>query len=74
MKAELFVRMYHLQQDKLDACLEFNENVAQLMTKYVGELSSEIKDEFITIAQKFINRYNELLGEEGSDEKEKEEG
>lgn len=65
MKAELIKRLIHLQEQKLDLCLEFNEQVSQLFVKYVKDLSSEFKQEFIDIAQVFIDRYNELLGEEG---------
>lgn len=65
MKAELIKRLIHLQEQKLDLCLEFNEQVSQLFVRYVKDLSSEFKQEFIDIAQVFIDRYNELLGEEG---------
>lgn len=73
MKAELFVRMYHLQQDKLDACLEFNEKVSELMTRYIEDIPSNFKRDFILIAQEFVDKYNKLLGMEGdTNEEEKE--
>lgn len=74
MKAELFVRMFHLQQDKLNLCLEFNERVSELFKDNIYIIPSTVKEEFIKIAQSFIDRYNILLGEEGKDEEEKEEG
>lgn len=74
MKAELFIRMYHLQEEKLDVCLEYLERVSKIFVDNIETIPDNIKDEFINITQPFINKYNELLGQEGEYvEEEKEE-
>lgn len=73
MKLELFLRMFHIQQDKLDICLEFNEEIAELTARYVDILPSEYKKEFITIAREFIDKYNKLSGMEGDTNEEEQE-
>jgi hypothetical protein len=65
MKAELFIRMYHLQEEKLDVCLEYLERVSKIFVDNIETIPDSIKDEFISITQPFINKYNELLGTEG---------
>ena len=73
MKAELFKRIFHIQQEKLDICLEFNEKVSELMTRYIEDIPSNFKRDFILIAQEFVDKYNKLLGMEGdTNEEEKE--
>lgn len=73
MKAELFKRLFYLQQEKLSACLEYQEQLAYLFTRNIKLLPKEVKDEYIAITRPFIEKYNELLGEEGTDEEEEKE-
>lgn len=73
MKAELFKTIFHIQQEKLDICLEFNEKVSELMTRYIEDIPLNFKRDFILIGQEFIDKYNKLLGMEGdTNEEEKE--
>ena len=65
MKAELFIRMYHLQEEKLDVCLDYLEKVSKIFVDNIEAIPNNVKDEFIDVTRPFINKYNELLGTEG---------
>ena len=70
MKVEIFKRLFHIQQEKIDVLLDFNEKVSILMQKYIDDLPYSLKEEFIEMAKEIINKYNMLLGLEGEyDEK-----
>lgn len=73
MKIEIFKRLFHLQQEKIDVLLDFNEKVSILMKEYVNDLPYSFKEEFIEIAKEFIDKYNVLLELEGEHDEETEE-
>lgn len=66
MKAELFIRLYHIQEEKLDACLNYLECISRLFVNNIDDLPDFVKDKYIKITRPFIDRYNELLGQEGN--------
>lgn len=65
MKAELFIRLYRIQEEKLDACLSCLECISRLFVNNIEDLPDFVKDEYIKVTRPFIDRYNELLGQEG---------
>lgn len=71
-KAQLFIRAFHIQQDKLELCLCYNERISKMFVDHMDDIPEEVKDEFISLTRDFISKYNELLGEEGIDEQEEE--
>ncbi len=73
MRVEIFKRLFHIQQEKIDVLLDFNEKVSILMKEYVNDLPYSFKEEFIEIAKEFIDKYNVLLGLEGEHGEETEE-
>ena len=73
MKVEIFKRLFHIQQEKIDVLLDFNEKISILMKEYVNDLPYNFKEEFIEIAKEFIDKYNILLGLEGEHDEETEE-
>ena len=66
----LFKRILEIQYKKVELLLDVLENTSQIFTKYIDIIPEEVKDEYINITQPFINKYKELLGEEGNYEKE----
>lgn len=68
--AQLFVRAFHIQQDKLDCCLDYNEQMSRLFVDFIDVIPEEVKAGYLKLTKKFIDRYNTLLGKEGIDEQE----
>lgn len=72
MKAELFMRMYKIQEEKLDMCLDLLEKISKIFVENVKTIPDNVKDEYINATRPFIETYNTLLGEEGNYEEEEE--
>lgn len=70
MKAELFIRMYKIQEEKLDMCLDLLEKISKIFVENVNTIPDKVKDEYINVTRPFIETYNTLLGEEGNYEEE----
>lgn len=70
MKAELFIRIYKIQEEKLDMCLDLLEKISKIFVDNVNTMPDKVKDEYINVTRPFIEKYNTLLGEEGSYEEE----
>jgi len=70
MKAELFMRMYKIHEEKLDMCLDLLEKISKIFVENVNTIPDNVKDEYINATRPFIEKYNTLLGEEGNYEEE----
>lgn len=70
MKAELFMRMYKIQEEKLDMCLDLLEKISKIFIENVNTIPDNVKDGYINVTRPFIEKYNTLLGEEGNYEEE----
>lgn len=73
MKAELFMRMYKIQEEKLDMCLDLLEKISKIFVENVNTIPDNVKDGYINVTRPFIEKYNTLLGEEGNYEEEEKE-
>jgi hypothetical protein len=70
MKAELFIRIHKIQEEKLDMCLDLLEKISKIFIENVNAIPDNVKDEYINVTRPFIEKYNTLLGEEGNYEEE----
>lgn len=57
-------RLFQIQEKKVDLMLSTLEQIAHIFNAHVYELSTDIKEEYIAIATKFIKEYEELVGKE----------
>jgi hypothetical protein len=57
-------RLFEIQEQKVDLTIDTLQQIAHLFNSHVYELSDNIKEEYIEIAEKFIKEYQELIGKE----------
>ena len=70
MKAELLKRIFKIQRDKLDLCLELLEQLSTIFRDNVETLPDNVKESYIEAVRPFMERYTILSGEVGTYEEE----
>jgi hypothetical protein len=66
MKAELLKRIFKIQRDKLDLCLELLEQISTIFRDNVETLPDNVKESYIEVVRPFMEQYTILSGEVGT--------